>query len=113
MTGELARLDVRDLAGVFAARQFGRKLAAGLDLEPQDQIRVATAVSEIGRSAVTAGRGAVLAFGFDDFDLVLTATFDGEPPDEGIAAASPADGQGGDRREGCPDDEAAATGRPA
>jgi signal transduction histidine kinase/CheY-like chemotaxis protein len=88
MITELARLDVRDLAGVYAARQFGRTLAASLDLEPQDQIRVATAVSEIGRSAVTAGRGAVLAFGFDDFDLVLTATFDGEPPDEGIAAAS-------------------------
>jgi signal transduction histidine kinase/CheY-like chemotaxis protein len=88
MITELARLDVRDLAGVYAARQFGRTLAASLDLEPQDQIRVATAVSEIGRSAVTAGRGAVLAFGFDNFNLVLTATFDGEPPDEGIAAAS-------------------------
>src|ERR1700722_15474026 len=88
MTSELARLDVRDLAGVYAARQFGRTLAASLDLEPQDQIRVATAVSEIGRSAVTAGRGAVLAFGFDDSNLVLTATFDGEPPDEGIVAAS-------------------------
>jgi signal transduction histidine kinase len=88
MISELARLDVRDLAGVYAARQFGRTLAASLDLEPQDQIRVATAVSEIGRSAVTAGRGAVLAFAFDDFNLVLTATFDGEPPDEGIAATS-------------------------
>jgi signal transduction histidine kinase/CheY-like chemotaxis protein len=88
MTSELARLDVRDLAGVYAARQFGRTLAASLDLEPQDQIRVATAVSEIGRSAVTAGRGAVLAFAFDEFNLVLTATFDGKPPDEGIAAAS-------------------------
>jgi signal transduction histidine kinase/CheY-like chemotaxis protein len=88
MTSELARLDVRDLAGVYAARQFGRTLAASLDLEPQDQIRVATAVSEIGRSAVTARQGAVLAFGFDDSNLVLTATFDGEPPDEGIVAAS-------------------------
>jgi signal transduction histidine kinase/CheY-like chemotaxis protein len=88
MISELARLDVRDLAGVYAARQLGRTLAARLDLEPQDQIRVATAVSEISRSAVTAGRGAVLAFAIDDFDLVLTATFDGEPPDEGIVAAS-------------------------
>jgi signal transduction histidine kinase len=88
MISELARLDVRDLAGVYAARQLGRILAARLDLERQDQIRVATAVSEISRSAVTAGRGAVLAFGIDDFDLLLTATFDGEPPDEGVAAAS-------------------------
>ena len=87
MISELARLKVRDLAGVYAARQLSRTLAASLDLEPQDQIRVATAVSEIGRSAVTAGQGAVLAFGIDDFDLLLTATFDGEPPDEGVAAA--------------------------
>src|SRR5580698_4688233 len=88
MISELARLDVRNLAGVYAARQLSRTLAARLDLEPQDQIRVATAVSEIGRSAVTAGQGAVLAFGIDDFDLLLTATFEGEPPDEGVAAAS-------------------------
>jgi len=88
MITELARLDVRDLPGVYAARQLGRTLAASLDLEPQDQIRVATAVSEISRSAVTAGRGAVLAFGIDDFALLLTATFDGAPPDEGVAAAS-------------------------
>jgi signal transduction histidine kinase len=87
MISELARLDVRDLAGVYAARQLSRTLAASLDLEPQDQIRVATAVSEIGRSAVTVGQGAVLAFGIDDVNLLLTATFDGEPPDEGVAAA--------------------------
>jgi signal transduction histidine kinase/CheY-like chemotaxis protein len=87
MISELARLDVRDLAGVYAARQLARTLAASLDLEPQDQVRVATAVSEISRSAVTAGRGAVLAFGIDDSGLLLTATFDGEPPDEGVAAA--------------------------
>jgi signal transduction histidine kinase/CheY-like chemotaxis protein len=88
MISELARLDVRDLAGVYAARQLGRILAARLDLERQDQIRVATAVSEISRSAVTAGRGAVLVFGIDHSDLLLTATFDGKPPDEGVAAAS-------------------------
>jgi signal transduction histidine kinase len=88
MISELARLDVRDLAGVYAARQLSRTLAGCLDLEPQDQIRVATAVSEISRSAVMAGQGAVLAFGIDDFDLLLTATFDGQPPDEGVVAAS-------------------------
>ena len=88
MISELARLDVRDLASVYAARQLGRALAASLALERQDQVRVATAVSEISRSAVKAGRGAVLAFGIDDSDLLLTATFDGKPPDEGVAAAS-------------------------
>src|ERR1700680_1626215 len=88
MISELARLDVRDPTGVFAARQLGRGLAASLALEPQDQIRVATALSEISRSAVTVGRTAVLAFGIDDTDLLVTVTLDGEPPAEGIAAAA-------------------------
>jgi len=85
---ELARLDVRDAAGVFAARQLGRGLAATLALERQDQIRVATALSEISRSAVTAGRTAVITFGIDDAELLLTVTMDGAPPADGIAAAA-------------------------
>ena len=85
---ELARLDVSDTAGVFAARQLGRGLAAILALEQQDQIRVATALSEISRSAVTAGRIAVITFGIDDAALLLTVTMDGEPPADGIAAAA-------------------------
>jgi signal transduction histidine kinase/CheY-like chemotaxis protein len=91
MTGqasELARLDVRDPAGVFAARQLGRGLAVILALEEQDQIRVATALSEISRSAVTAGRTAAITFGADEADLVLTVTLDGEPAPDGIAAAA-------------------------
>ncbi len=88
MTGELASLDVRDLVGVFAARQLGRGLAGSLALERQDQTRVATALSEISRSAVTDGGGAVIAFGIDDTDLLLTVTFDGEPPADGVAAAA-------------------------
>jgi signal transduction histidine kinase/CheY-like chemotaxis protein len=87
-TSELARLDVSDTAGVFAARQLGRGLAATLALERQDQIRVATALSEISRSAVTAGRTAVVTFGIDDAELLLTVTMDGEPPADGIAAAA-------------------------
>jgi signal transduction histidine kinase/CheY-like chemotaxis protein len=87
-SNELARLDVRDPAGVFAARQLGRGLAASLALEQQDQVRVATALSEISRSAVTAGRTAVITFGTDDADLVLTVTLDGEPPADGVAAAA-------------------------
>jgi signal transduction histidine kinase len=84
---ELARLEVSDTAGVFAARQLGRGLAAVLALEQQDQIRVATALSEISRSAVTAGRTAIITFGIDAAALVLTATMDGEPPADGIASA--------------------------
>jgi signal transduction histidine kinase/CheY-like chemotaxis protein len=88
MTSELARLDVTDPAGVFAARQLGRGVAIALQFEHQDQIRVATALSEISRSAVMAGRTAVVTFGIDDSDLLLTVTVDGELPAEGITAAS-------------------------
>ena len=88
MTSQLARLDVRDPAGVFAARQLGRGLTASLALDRQDQIRVATALSEISRSAVTAGRTAGIAFDINDTELLVTVTLDGEPPAEGIAAAA-------------------------
>jgi signal transduction histidine kinase len=88
MTAELASLDVRDLPGVFAARRLGRELAAGLALETQDQVRVATALSEISRAAVTAGNSVVIAFGADDTSLVLTVTADGPPPADGMAAAA-------------------------
>src|SRR5205823_42944 len=75
-------------ADVFAARQLGRGLAAVLALEQQDQIRVATALSEISRSAVTAGRTAVITFGIDRADLLVTVSVDGEIPADGTAAAA-------------------------
>ncbi len=88
MLTELATLQVRDISGVLAARQIGRELATRLALEPQDQVRVATALSEICRSALVAGRVAVIVFGADEEDLVLTVTVNGEPPAEGVAAAA-------------------------
>jgi len=84
MTSQLARLEVRDPAGVFAARQLGRGLAGLFDLDRQDQVRVATALSEISRSAVTAGRRIVITFGIDDADLVLTVAMDGPPPSDAV-----------------------------
>jgi signal transduction histidine kinase/CheY-like chemotaxis protein len=87
MTDEFARLRVRGLPGVFAARRLGRELAAELGLDDRDQVRVATALSEISRSAVTLGQTAVIEFGADETSLVLTVTVNGEPPEEGIAAA--------------------------
>jgi anti-sigma regulatory factor (Ser/Thr protein kinase) len=85
---ELARLEVRDTAGVFAARQLGRGLAAVLALDQQDQIRVATALSEVSRSVITAGRTAVITFGIDRADLLVTVSVDGELPADGIVAAA-------------------------
>ncbi|HUN35560.1 MAG TPA: ATP-binding protein [Trebonia sp.] len=88
MTADLASLHVRDLPGVLAARRLGRELAAGLSLEGHDQVRVATALSEISRSVVTAGRTAVVAFGADETHLVLTVTVNGPPPADGLSAAT-------------------------
>jgi signal transduction histidine kinase len=88
MTDELASLHVRDLPGVFAARRLGRELAAELGMDDRDQVRVATALSEVSRSAITVGQTAVIAFGADKSRLVLTVTVDGEPPEEGIVAAA-------------------------
>ena len=88
MTDDFASLRVEDLPGVFAARRLGRELAAGLGLDQQDQVRVATALSEIARSTLTAGNSAVIAFGADGTSLVLTVTVDGEPPADGVAAAA-------------------------
>ncbi|HEY1626247.1 MAG TPA: ATP-binding protein [Streptosporangiaceae bacterium] len=88
MTTGLASLTVKDLAGVFAARQLGRELAAGLALDRQDQVRVATALSEVSRSTVTTGHQAIIVFGADGIDLVLTVTVNGEPAMEGVDAAA-------------------------
>jgi signal transduction histidine kinase/CheY-like chemotaxis protein len=88
MTRELATLRVRDLSGVFAARRLGRELAAGLELERLDQVRFATALSEVCRSVVIAGHSAVLSFGVDATHLVVTITADGRPSADGIAAAA-------------------------
>lgn len=85
---EFARLTVNDLSGVFAARQLGRELAAGLMLERQDQIRVATALSEISRSTLAVGQSAVVVFGTEQKNLVVTVAADGQPPREGIDAAA-------------------------
>jgi signal transduction histidine kinase len=88
MTHELARLRVQHLPDVFAARRLGRELAAGLGLEQQDQVRVATALSEVSRSAISLGQTAAITFGADETSLVLSVTVNGVPPQDGIAAAT-------------------------
>jgi signal transduction histidine kinase/CheY-like chemotaxis protein len=88
MISEFARIEVGDVGGVFAARQLGREVAAELGLDRQDQVRVATALSEVGRSAVVTAQAAAIAFSADQADLIITVTFDGEPPAEGTRAAA-------------------------
>lgn len=88
MTSELASLTVSDLADILIARQLGRAVSEELGLEHQDQIRVATALSEISRGTVTAGQQATLTFSADDARLLLTIEMTGEPAADGIAAAA-------------------------
>jgi signal transduction histidine kinase len=69
-------------------RGLGRQLAAGLGLDHQDQVRVATALSEVSRSVITEGQTAEVVFGTDARNLVLTVTVSGKPPPDGVTAAS-------------------------
>jgi signal transduction histidine kinase len=88
MMTDLARIEIADPAGVFAARQLGRGIAGALDMERQDQLRVATALSEVSRSAVIAGQRATVVFGIDELDLILTVTLTGQPAPDGITSAA-------------------------
>jgi signal transduction histidine kinase len=88
MTTELARIEVADPSGVFAVRHLGRALAAELKLERQDQLRVATVLSEVSRSAVMAGQSAIVAFEIEPANLVLAVTLTGHPPEDSVAAAA-------------------------
>jgi signal transduction histidine kinase/CheY-like chemotaxis protein len=87
VTTELARFELRDTAGVFAARQLGREVAAELALDRQDQVRVATAISEIGRDVVVAGQTATIVFAADSSALHVTITHESLLPGTGVAAA--------------------------
>jgi signal transduction histidine kinase/CheY-like chemotaxis protein len=88
VSGELLRVEVRDTVGVFAARQLGREVAAELGLERQDQVRVATALSEIGRELVIAGQAAVIVFLATGGELVVRVEHQGPPPQNALTAAS-------------------------
>ncbi|MFD0889398.1 sensor histidine kinase, partial [Streptosporangium algeriense] len=49
---ELMSIPVRDERDVFTMRRLGRDVAEAVGLETQDQIRIATALSEIGREVL-------------------------------------------------------------
>jgi signal transduction histidine kinase/CheY-like chemotaxis protein len=88
VTTELASVEVRDVPGVFAARQMGREAAAELGLNQQDQVRVAAAISEVGRDLVLEGQAAVITFAADDRALQITVSHTRTPPGVGLAAAA-------------------------
>ena len=88
MNRELLRVEVRDTAGVFTARQLGREVAAELALEHQDQVRVATALSEIGRELVIAGQTAIIIFLVAEHELEIRVEHHGPAPSDALAAAA-------------------------
>jgi signal transduction histidine kinase len=66
----LVRTRLRVEQDVFAVRQLGREVGRLVGLEAQDQIRLATALSEVGRLLVATGR---------ETDVVFAASPDGVP----------------------------------
>jgi signal transduction histidine kinase len=58
----LLRVRIRAEQDVFLVRQLGREVARAVGLETQDQTRLATALSEVGRLMLVAGRAADVAF---------------------------------------------------
>ena len=57
-----AVIPVRDDAGIVAARQRGKELAAALGFGPTDLTLIATAISEIARNMVVYGKGGEISF---------------------------------------------------
>lgn len=88
MTAELARFGLGAEADVFTVRHWAREIAAELGFEEQDQVRLATAVSEVGREVVGAGAGGGAVFGLDGKDRVLEIAFTSRRPLPGQAAGS-------------------------
>ena len=64
MTGSepLLRMRLRVEQDVFVVRQLGREVARAVGLEQQDQTRLATALSEVGRVMLAGGVDAEVAF---------------------------------------------------
>ncbi len=84
----LLRMTLRGDQDVFVLRQRGREVAAAVRMEHQDQVRVATALSEIGRHAI----GATVTFTAEvsarpRLVIVVEADAIGVSPPEGTAAA--------------------------
>ena len=93
----LLQFDVTAEPDVFALRQRARAATAALGMDTSDQIRVATALSELGREVLTAG-GADVVFAVDERDgvAVFTAALSTRKPWDG--GDGPSTGFGAARR---------------
>ncbi|MCP9985164.1 ATP-binding response regulator [Actinomadura madurae] len=87
-------MEIVDEHGVFAVRQAGRHVAAAVGLDHQDQVRVATALSEAGRQLYASAGRVSVAFRLDDggrpglvIELDLGRARPDRPPESLDAAA--------------------------
>lgn len=62
VTAPLMQMALRAESDIFVLRQRGREVATAVGLEYQDQVRLATALSEVGRDLVRFAGGADVAF---------------------------------------------------
>ncbi len=62
MSAPLLRMPLRVERDIFVLRQRGREVAAAVGLEHQDQVRLATALSEVARDLLLTGGGADVVF---------------------------------------------------
>ena len=86
MTGTpLLRFRLRAEQDIFVARQLGREVTKAVGLESQDQTRLATALSEVARLVLAAGRDAEVVFGVTT-GRVSTLLVETEHPVPGDAA---------------------------
>ncbi len=82
MSGEeLLRTSIRVEQDIFVVRQHGREVAAAVGLEYQDQVRVATSLSEVGRQMFARLGRTDVVFAVDSGNgmLTITATAGGVP----------------------------------
>jgi signal transduction histidine kinase len=69
---ELLTIELAHPEDVFALRQYGRAATAAIGCDEPDQVRFATALSEIGREIVSMQAKSSVTFSFDDEVLAVT-----------------------------------------
>jgi signal transduction histidine kinase len=90
MTPEpLMRMRLRVEQDVFAVRQLGREVARAVGMEQQDQTRLATALSEVGRVMLTFGPDADVAFAIEPNGVPILRVAVEHPSPGGAAWVGP------------------------
>ena len=84
----LMRMRLRAEQDVFVVRQLGREVARAVGLEQQDQTRVATALSEVGRVMLAAGPDADVEFTAEPNGVPMLRVAVGNPRPGGAAEIS-------------------------